>query len=273
MVEHPSLSVRRPGPARHPTVHLLLLVRLLSKSRRGRPRGSHPGAASGVEQTPHCGNASGARTRARESALSPRELALVRRPAALLCLGSLGLPAPEGARPNHESGLNPDDGGRKLRPSNQRIQSTLANRLTYLWVIGWGWFYLLNDNVSSYLSAQLGSWLAEHGMTHTRGKPYHPMTQGKIERYHRSMKNQILLENYYLPGQLEQRLAEFVEFYNLRRYHESLDNLTPADVYFGRGQTILTRRENIKLNTIELRRRLHHQTAATASTQMDQILS
>ena len=55
---------------------------------------------------------------------------------------------------------------------------------------------LLSDNGPSYLSAQLGSWLAEHGMTHTRGKPYHPMTQGKIERYHRSMKNQILLENY-----------------------------------------------------------------------------
>ena len=56
------------------------------------------------------------------------------------------------------------------------------------------------------------------------------MTQGKIERYHRSMKNQILLENYYLPGHLEQRLAEFVDYYNLRRYHESLNNLTPADV-------------------------------------------
>src|SRR5579864_7544481 len=131
---------------------------------------------------------------------------------------------------------------------------------------------LLSDNGPSYVSAQLGSWLAEHGMTHTRGKPYHPMTQGKIERYHRSMKNQILLENYYLPGHLEQRLAEFVDYYNLRRYHESLNNLTPADVYFGRAQIILTRRENIKLKTIELRRRLHHQSAATTSTQMDQIL-
>ena len=110
-------------------------------------------------------------------------------------------------------------------------------------------------------------------MTHTRGKPYHPMTQGKIERYHRSMKNQILLENYYLPGHLEQRLAEFVDYYNLRRYHESLNNLTPADVYFGRGQTILTRRDNIKLKTIELRRRLHRSPAVTTSTQMDQILS
>jgi putative transposase len=64
-------------------------------------------------------------------------------------------------------------------------------------------------------------------MTHTRGKPYQPMTQGKIERYHRSLKNQILLENYYLPGQLEARLAEFVDHYNLRRYHESLNNLPP----------------------------------------------
>lgn len=110
-------------------------------------------------------------------------------------------------------------------------------------------------------------------MTHTRGKPYHPMTQGKIERYHRSMKNHILLENYYLPGQLEQRLAEFVDYYNLRRYHESLDNLTPADVYFGRAQAILTRREDIKLKTIELRRRLHLQSVATTSTQMGHILS
>jgi transposase InsO family protein len=121
---------------------------------------------------------------------------------------------------------------------------------------------LLSDKGPSYVSAQLGSWLAQNGMTHTRRQPYHPMTQGKIERYHRSMKNQILLENYYLPSHLEQRLAEFVDYYNLRRYHESLSNLTPADVHFGRGQSILARRENIKRKTIELRRRLHHQSAA-----------
>ena len=132
---------------------------------------------------------------------------------------------------------------------------------------------LLSDNGPSYVSAQLGAWLAQHGMKHTRGKPYHPMTQGKIERYHRSMKNQILLENYYLPGQLEARLAEFVDYYNSRRYHESLNNLTPADVYFGRGPAVLSWRENVKLKTIEDRRRLHHSFAAKGSTQMDQILS
>ncbi|MGO9265804.1 MAG: IS3 family transposase [Candidatus Binataceae bacterium] len=121
---------------------------------------------------------------------------------------------------------------------------------------------LLSDNGPSYLSGQLASWLAEHDMTHTRGKPYHPMTQGKIERYHRSLKNLILLEHYYLPGQLEARLAEFVAYYNNCRYHESLNNLTPADIYFGRGQSILIRRQKIKRKTIELRRRLHHQAVA-----------
>jgi len=132
---------------------------------------------------------------------------------------------------------------------------------------------ILSDNGPSYLSAQLGSWLAEHGMTHTRGKPYHPMTQGKIERYHRSMKNQILLENYYLPGQLKARLVEFVDYYNTRRYHESLHNLTPADVYRGRGQSTLKRRDTIRRKTIELRRRLHHLEIASSSTPMGQMLS
>jgi hypothetical protein len=121
---------------------------------------------------------------------------------------------------------------------------------------------LLSDNRPSYLSGELASWLAEHAMTHTRGQPYHPMTPGKIERYHRSLKNQILWENYYLPGQLEARLAEFVDYYNNCRDHESLNNLTPADTSFGRAQTMLTRRPNIKRKTLVLRRQLHHQAVA-----------
>jgi putative transposase len=121
---------------------------------------------------------------------------------------------------------------------------------------------LLSDNGSSYVSSELGDWLEDHGISHIRGRPYHPMTQGKIERYHRSMKNRILLENYYLPGQLEHSIGEFVEHYNNGRYHESLDNLTPADVYFGRAPAILKRRQAIKRKTIEQRRRLHRQAIA-----------
>lgn len=121
---------------------------------------------------------------------------------------------------------------------------------------------LLSDNGPSYIASDLSNWLEEKGMRHTRGKPYHPMTQGKIERWHLSLKSRILLENYYLPGDLERAVAGFVEHYNHRRYHESLDNLTPADVYFGRGARILKRREDIKRRTIEQRRRQHINAAA-----------
>jgi transposase InsO family protein len=81
-------------------------------------------------------------------------------------------------------------------------------------------------------------------------------------RWHQTLKNRILLENYYLPGDLETHISRFVEHYNHRRYHESLHNLTPADVYFGRGQTILLQRERIKRETIKRRRLLHQRKAA-----------
>ncbi|NGO56147.1 integrase core domain-containing protein, partial [Allomesorhizobium camelthorni] len=100
-------------------------------------------------------------------------------------------------------------------------------------------------------------WLSDQNMEHTRGAPSHPQTQGKIERWHQTLKNRILLENYFLPGDLDRQIAAFVEHYNHRRYHESLDNLTPADIYFGRGQTIPLQRK-----TIEQRRLRHRRDAA-----------
>ena len=103
------------------------------------------------------------------------------------------------------------------------------------------------------------TWLTARAMAHTGGKPYHPMTQGKIERWHRSMQNQILLENYDLPGQLESVIGRFVEYYNHQRYHESLNNLTPADVYYGRGTNILRMRRKSKQQTLNERRRLQRQ--------------
>jgi transposase InsO family protein len=121
---------------------------------------------------------------------------------------------------------------------------------------------LLSDNGSSYVSADLAKWLDGQDMDHVRGAPYHPMTQGKIERWHQTLKNRILLENYYLPGDLEAEIDAFVANYNHLRYHESIANLTPADVYFGRGQTILMQRERIKRHTIANRRLLHHRQAA-----------
>ncbi len=113
---------------------------------------------------------------------------------------------------------------------------------------------LLSDNGPAYVSEELKHYLATKGMTQTHGAPYHPMTQGKIERYHRSMKNEVNLQKYYLPWELEQEIERFVNYYNNQRYHESLNNVTPADVYYGRHEEILSRRERLKRRTVKARK-------------------
>ena len=114
---------------------------------------------------------------------------------------------------------------------------------------------LLSDNGPCFVSKALKQYLDEEGIDHTRGKPYHPMTQGKIERYHRSMKNILLLENYYSPSELEHQIGLFVDHYNNHRYHEALNNVTPADVYYGRDNKVLQRRIQVKRRTMLMRRR------------------
>ena len=121
---------------------------------------------------------------------------------------------------------------------------------------------LLSDNGPCYVSGELKAYLKDREMDHTRGAPYHPMTQGKIERYHRSMKNVVKLQHYYFPGEPEEEIRRFVEYYNNERYHESLNNLTPEDVYTGRGQTVLNRRRRIKQKTLAERRRLYYRQKA-----------
>ncbi len=121
---------------------------------------------------------------------------------------------------------------------------------------------LLSDNGASYISRDLADWLEDHSMDHVRGAPYHPQTQGKIERWHQTLKNRVLLENYFLPGDLKANIESFVTHYNHHRYHESLGNVTPADVYFGRDKLILLERERIKRQTIEQRRLQHRKAAA-----------
>ena len=86
----------------------------------------------------------------------------------------------------------------------------------------------------------------------------HPQTQGEIERYHRSMKNVVKLDNYFSPGQLETKMEAFVKYYNYQRYHESLQNLTPAEVYFGTGQKKLKQRKVTKNRTLEERKKQFH---------------
>ena len=116
---------------------------------------------------------------------------------------------------------------------------------------------LLSDNGPCYISGELKSWLKQQDIEHTRGAPYHPMTQGKIERYHRSMKNVVKLEQYYFPWELEKAIGEWVHHYNHERYHESLDNVTPADVFEGRRNEILDQRALVKARTMT-KRKIHN---------------
>jgi transposase InsO family protein len=121
---------------------------------------------------------------------------------------------------------------------------------------------LLSDNGPAYLSKELAMYIRQRDMEHVRGAPYHPMTQGKIERWHRTMKNVVLLELYYSPEELAAAIKRFVAYYNYQRYHESLDNLTPADVYFGREKEVLSKREEIKRRTLMQRKQAHQQLVA-----------
>jgi transposase InsO family protein len=121
---------------------------------------------------------------------------------------------------------------------------------------------LLSDNGPSYIAGELAEYIEANKMSHVRGAPCHPQTQGKIERWHQTLKNRILLENYFLSGDLEAQIEAFIEHYNHQRYHESLANVTPADAYFGRATAIIKQRERIKRQTIEHRRLQHQKLAA-----------
>ena len=121
---------------------------------------------------------------------------------------------------------------------------------------------LLSDNGPSYIADELADYIKANAMSHVCGAPFHPQTRGKIERLHQALKNRISQENYFLPGDLELQIEAFVEHYNNQRYHESLENVTPADTYFGRAETIIKQRERIKRKTIEHGRLQHRSIAA-----------
>lgn len=117
---------------------------------------------------------------------------------------------------------------------------------------------LLSDNGPCFISSELKGYLLKHDITHIRTKLYHPMTQGKIERYHRSMKNLVLLDLYYSPEELTERISQWVDYYNNDRYHEAINNVTPSDRYFGRDKELLRHRAETKKRTIKERRRINN---------------
>jgi putative transposase len=113
---------------------------------------------------------------------------------------------------------------------------------------------LLSDNGAGYVSRTFRDYLRLVGIGHILSAPYHPQTNGKVERYQQSLKREVNQLPYDLPSQLEQAIADFVDYYNYRRYHKALGNITPADVLYGRRDDILQRRKEVQIQTINRRR-------------------
>ena len=113
---------------------------------------------------------------------------------------------------------------------------------------------LLSDNGAGYVSRAFRDYLNLVGIGHILAAPYHPQTNGKVERYQQSLKREVNQLPYELPSHLEKAIADFVAYYNYRRYHKALSNVTPADVLYGRREAILQRRKEVQILTINLRR-------------------
>jgi putative transposase len=113
---------------------------------------------------------------------------------------------------------------------------------------------LLSDNGSGYVSRAFRDYLYLVGIGHILAAPYHPQTNGKVERYQQSLKREVNQLPYEFPSHLEKAIADFVDYYNYRRYHKAINNVTPADVLYGRRKEILRRRKEVQIQTINCRR-------------------
>ena len=116
---------------------------------------------------------------------------------------------------------------------------------------------LLSDNGPGYVSRAFRDYLGMVGIKHILATPFHPQTTGKLERYHQTLKRDVNQLPYEMPSDLEAAIVAFVSYYNYRRYHKALGNVTPSDVLKGRRPKILRRRKEVQAQTIQ-RRRQHN---------------
>ncbi len=113
---------------------------------------------------------------------------------------------------------------------------------------------LLSDNGAGYVSRAFRDYLNLVGIGHILTAPFHPQTNGKVERYQQSLKREVNQLPYEVPSQLDKAIADFVDYYNYRRYHKALGDVTPADVLYSRRKQILQSRKEVQIQTINRRR-------------------
>jgi len=124
----------------------------------------------------------------------------------------------------------------------------------------------LSDDGPGYVSRAFRDYLGLVGTRHTLAAPYHPQSNGKLERYHQSIKQDVHQVPYEVPGDLEVATLGFVGYYNHRRYHKALGNVAPDDVLRGRREGILIRRREVKARTLRWRQRYNRQRRESYNT-------
>lgn len=113
---------------------------------------------------------------------------------------------------------------------------------------------LVSDRGPALISDDLKLYLKDQDIHHILASPYHPQTNGKIERYHKSLKSKVKLYVYDCPNVLKEEVGKFISYYNKKRYHESLGNVTPDDVFYGRRSLIIKERNDKRRLTLKSRK-------------------
>jgi putative transposase len=119
---------------------------------------------------------------------------------------------------------------------------------------------LLSDNSAGYITKQFNQYLRPVGIRHITASLFHPQTNGKIERYQRTLKVEIKQVPYDMLRELKEAIRAFIDYYNYRCYHEGLGNVTPYDVYMGGHLEIIRKRKEIESRKLSARK-VHNRTA------------